>query len=230
MTLFGTEGEQLPAALHAVYEAGRECAPVGHETLPRSAAQARGEPGEDAAGHHQPADRRRSQRRQEGQQHQADEEGHENRGQARNQNACVEILERHHVLDDAAEEVTAAVVDETRGSEGHEAPVDGHLEPGEQPQGDVVCQQALEIAEARAPDSEGPDTDDRDLKRGDRGVERRLREEPRAGPHQTDPGEYAEGLQRDGEPDATALERDEAQESAPDRRHEAPSHAVSRRA
>ena len=59
----------------------------------------------------------------------------------------VDVLQLLDVLDDAGEEVAAAVIQQAGGGEGFEAAVEPGPQVGEQPEGDVVGDQPFQVAE-----------------------------------------------------------------------------------
>jgi hypothetical protein len=118
------------------------------------------------------------------------------------------------------------VREETGGSEGHESAVDPAPQAREQPQRHVVRDQPLEVAQDPPREAEEAHADDRHPQGGDRRMKRRLREQPRRRPHETDAGAERQHLEHDRERDAAALGDSEADKASD---HAVPPHAATSR-
>ncbi len=220
------ESEQIRLPLGGVHEAGREIPAQRSEASSRAPAQPPAEPGEGRSAHREAEDGRRRQRRAERPQHEHHEHGDRHRGDAGTDDAHVERLEGGHVLDHTAEEVAAAVARQAGRGQGHEGAVDRHPQARQQAQGHVVRREALEVAQRRAGDTEGADADHRHRDRCDRGVERRLRQEPGGRAHEAHAGGQGQDQQRRSAGSPALLGSEERHQAPPGFAHEAPSQAA----
>ncbi len=100
-------------------------------------------------------------------QQQSGREGHQDGDERRGNDAQVEILQGLDVSHDARQQVAATILEEPGRGQRFERGVEPDPQPGQQAEGDVMRDRALQVAEDAAGNAEKANADDGHLKIGD---------------------------------------------------------------
>ena len=147
----------------------------------------------------------RSKQRVERSEEDGSERPNDDGGQRRRNDADVEIFQRFHITDDAGKQIACAEVHQAGGGEGFEFFVEPDAQFGEQAEGDIVRDEAFEVAEDGAGDAEEARADGGDAEVCDGGGDGGGGDEPSGGAHERDARADGDGTdeERRGRRDAS---------------------------